>query len=110
VPRRSIRSQLTQWYALVMLAGTCLFGTVSYFALQRAIVNSTSGSVMRREARLFNYLHRLKTHDDSRNWLVQLQDYADTAPDGRLIQIYDIQGTRIFPLRGIPSLNISWPK
>src|ERR1700719_4531120 len=103
--RRSIRSQLTQWYALVMLAGLCLFGTVSYFALQRAIIKSTSGSVLRREARLFTYLHRPKTHGDSRNWLVQLQDYAEVAPDGRLIQIYTIAGTRIFPLPGAPGLS-----
>jgi two-component system heavy metal sensor histidine kinase CusS len=110
VPRRSIRSQLTQWYALVTLAGLCLFGTISYLVLQRAIVNSTSGSVLRREARIFNYLHRLEKHGDGRTWLIPLQDYADTAPDGRLIQIYDKQGTRIFPLRGVPALEISWPK
>ncbi|HWZ51885.1 MAG TPA: ATP-binding protein [Granulicella sp.] len=109
MPRRSIRSQLTQWYALVMLAGLCLFGTVSYFALQNAIINSTSGSVLRREARLFTYLHQLKTHGDSRNWLIQLQDYAATAPDGRLIQIYTIEGKRIFPLPGASDLDISWP-
>jgi heavy metal sensor kinase len=110
MPRRSIRSQLTQWYALVMLAGTCLFGTVSYFALQHAIVNSTSGSLLRREARLFNYLHRLQKDGDARNWLIQLQGYSDIAPDGHLIQIYNMQGTRIFPLRGSPSFDISWSK
>jgi two-component system, OmpR family, heavy metal sensor histidine kinase CusS len=110
VPRRSIRSQLTQWYALVMLAGTCLFGTVSYFALQHAIINGTSGSLMRRETRLFSYLHRLQSNGDTRTWLLQLQDYAATAPDGRLIQIYDRLGTRIFPLPGTPSLDIAWPK
>jgi two-component system heavy metal sensor histidine kinase CusS len=93
-----------------MLAGLCLFGTVSYFALRSATVDGTSGSLLRREARLLNYLHRLQAHGDTRNWLLQLQDYAATAPDGRFIEIYNQQGTRVFPLPGNPSLDIDWPK
>jgi two-component system heavy metal sensor histidine kinase CusS len=92
-----------------MLAGLCLFGAVSYFALQRATIDATGGSLQRREARLIHYLNRLQTHGDTRNWLLQLQDYAATAPDGRFIEIYDLHGTRVFPLPGTPSLDVTWP-
>ena len=105
--RRSIHAQLTQWYALVMLTGLCLFGTVTFFALRHAITASKKDTLVRREQRIFTYLHELEVNEDPRSWLLQLKDYADAAPEGDLIQVYDPQGNVIFPLRG--SKVIHWP-
>jgi hypothetical protein len=91
VSRRSIHAQLTQWYALVMLAGLCLFGTVTFFALRHAITASKKDTLVRREQRIFTYLHELELNEDPRSWLLQLKDYADAAPEGDLIQVYDPQ-------------------
>jgi two-component system heavy metal sensor histidine kinase CusS len=105
--RRSIHAQLTQWYALVMLAGLCLFGTVTFFALRHAITASKRDTLVRREQRIFTYLHELEVNEDPRSWLLQLKDYADAAPEGDLIQVYDLQGKLIFPHQG--AKVIQWP-
>lgn len=105
--RRSIHAQLTQWYALVMLTGLCLFGTVTFFALRHAITASKKDTLIRREQRIFTYLRELEVNEDPRSWLLQLKDYADAAPEGDLIQVFDPQGNLIFPQRG--GKVIHWP-
>jgi two-component system heavy metal sensor histidine kinase CusS len=107
VSRRSIHAQLTQWYALVMLTGLCLFGSVTFFALRHAITASKKDTLIRREQRIFTYLHELEVNEDPRSWLLQLKDYADAAPEGDLIQVFDPQGNLIFPQRGAKVLH--WP-
>jgi two-component system heavy metal sensor histidine kinase CusS len=90
-----------------MLAGLCLFGTVTFFALRHAITASKRDTLVRREQRIFTYLHELEANEDPRSWLLQLQDYAEAAPEGDLIQVYDLQNNLIFPLRGTKVIH--WP-
>ncbi|HEY4048188.1 MAG TPA: ATP-binding protein [Acidobacteriaceae bacterium] len=106
--RRSIRAQLTQWYAFVMLAGLCLFGTVTFLALRHAITASKKQTLERREQRVFTYLRQLEANRDPRPWTLQLRDYADTAPEGNLIQVYDAHN-RLFPQHGTQAVEIRWP-
>jgi heavy metal sensor kinase len=106
--RPSIRVQLTQWYALVVLVALCLFGVVSYIALRHAMAASKSDTLLRREERIFIYLHTLDPNRDSRPWLLQLGDYAKAAPEGELIQVYSAKGERLYP-HGTPALKVSWP-
>jgi two-component system, OmpR family, heavy metal sensor histidine kinase CusS len=107
--RRSVRLQLTQWYALAMLAGLCLFGTASFFALRHAITASKKDTLLHREQRVFTYFHELEVNEDPRSWVLQLRDYADAAPEGNLIQIYDHAGTRLFPQYNVRAVDIAWP-
>ena len=107
VSPRSIHAQLTQWYALVMLTGLCLFGTVTFFALRHAITASKKDTLVRREQRIFTYLHELEVNEDPRSWLLQLKDYADAAPEGDLIHVYDPQGNLVFPQQGAKIIH--WP-
>src|ERR1700730_9214119 len=107
--RRSVRLQLTQWYALAMLAGLCLFGTASFFALRHAITASKKDTLLHREQRVFTYFHELEVNEDPRSWVLQLRDYADAAPEGNLIQIYDRAVPRLFPQYNVRAVDIAWP-
>lgn len=108
VSRLSVRAQLTQWYAFVMLAGLCLFGTVSFFALRHAMAASKKATLLRREERVFTYLGELEVNKDPRSWTLQLKDYAEAAPEGNLIEIYDAHD-RLFPRIGTRAVEIQWP-
>ncbi|RZU39273.1 sensor histidine kinase [Edaphobacter modestus] len=109
VSRRSIRVQLTQWYALVVLVALCLFGVVSYVALRQAMAASKSDTLLRREGRIFTYLRELNANQDPGRWLLQLGDYATAAPEGELIQVYSAEGERLYPQSSTPAPKISWP-
>ena len=90
-----------------MLTGLCLFGTVTFFALRHAITASKKDTLARREERIFTYLHALEVNEDPRSWQLQLEDYADAAPEGDLIQVSDPQGNSIFPRQGAKIIH--WP-
>lgn len=92
-----------------MLAGLCLFGTMSFVALRQAITTSKRETLLRREQRIFAYLHELDANEDPRSWTLQLRDYAEAAPEGRLIEVDDLEGKRLFPQSDVPSPGIRWP-
>jgi len=44
------------------------------FALRHAITASKKDTLVRREQRIFTYLHELEVNEDPRSWLLQLKD------------------------------------
>jgi len=93
----SIRSRLTLWYALVLLAGFSIFGFGMWFALKQRML---AGLDARLAQRMQGVRVSLGARADirSRAQLQQeLTEFATEIPDGTLLQLRDHAGAVLLP-------------
>lgn len=94
---RSIRLQLTFWYTLVLLFGLSAFSVGSLLVLHGAVSTSKNSTLLRREERLLAFLNIRSIGINQHPLLDRLNVYAQFAPEGELIQVFDQSNRRIFP-------------
>jgi len=92
-----VRAKLMLLYFAVTFAGLILFGSLSYGALQYALLQGKRTHLQGREDRLISLLHENKTTSSPSILRDQLRNYALVTHEGNLFDIHSLDGALIFP-------------
>jgi len=92
-----VRAKLMLLYFIVTFAGLLLFGSLSYGALQYALLQGKKTHLQGREDRLISLLSENKTASSPAVLRDQLRNYALVTHEGNLFDIHALDGALIFP-------------
>ena len=105
----SISLRLTLWFSAIFLCGFIIFGVFIWFDLSASLSGGRDRTLGRRAERVVELIRN--TENDS----VVLQqakyrEFVEATPEGRLIQVYSLDGERLLPVAGPTALPFPWPK
>ena len=102
----SIRIRLSLWYSAVLLCGLLAFAFVLWFAVRASLFLSLDDAL---EQRVRGAIAVLEEEGRSTSPLPlireELGEYADSVPEGRLLEVRGPDGRLIFPQDPIPPLK-----
>ncbi len=102
----SIRIRLSLWYSAVLLAGLLVFAFVLWFAVRASLFHSLDDAL---DQRVRGAIAVLEEEGRGPTPLPsireELGEYADSVPEGRLLEVRGPDGRLIFPQDPLPPLN-----
>ncbi len=102
----SIRVRLSLWYSAVLLAGLLAFAFLLWFAVRASLFRSLDDAL---EQRVRGAIAVLEEEGRSTSPLPsireELGEYADSVPEGRLLEVRGPDGQLIFPQDPLPPLK-----
>lgn len=105
----SISLRLTFWFSAIFLCGFIVFGAFMWLNLGASLHSGRDRTLGRRAARLADLLQN--TEDDPAGVLqTKYADFVEGTPEGRLIQVYSLNGTRLLPVANATATPFPWPK
>jgi heavy metal sensor kinase len=103
----SLSLRLTAWFSAIFLGGFVLFGCIMWLDLAYSLSQGRDRTLTRRATRIADMLEATSASArairESR-----FEQLADVIPEGNLIQVFDISGTRVLP-RNSPAPDFPWP-
>ena len=106
--RFSISLRLTFWFSAVFLAGFLIFGAALYFDLAYSLGAGRDKTLLNRARRLQELLESTRAESEARRF-AKFFDFTEATPEGNLIQVFDSQGTRVYPPAGLQAVRFPWP-
>ncbi len=102
----SIRVRLSLWYSAVLVAGLLVFTFVLWFAVRASLFHSLDDAL---EQRVRGAIAVLEEEGRATSPLPlireELGEYADSVPEGRLLEVRGPDGQLIFPQDALPPLK-----
>ena len=105
--KTSISFRLTCWFSGVFLLGFLTFGTAMWFDLSYQLAKGRDRTLSRRGIRLTDLLKAAQNETVGQR-ARKFEEFADAMPEGNLIHLYDLHGTRIYPKVMDPP-DFPWP-
>jgi heavy metal sensor kinase len=105
--RFSISFQLTAWFSAVFLVGFIMFGVAMWLDLAYFTSHGRSRTLARRASRLVELMRSSVNANDGQR-AYRFSEFADSTPEGNLIQILDGRGSRLLPVAPVPP-DFPWP-
>jgi len=99
----SIRSRLTIWYSLVMLAGFALFGVTAWYALQNRLMAAVDVRLALRMQGVRSALGETAEVQTRPQLAKELGEYIGEVPDGSVVQLRDRSGVLFFGSANLPA-------
>jgi heavy metal sensor kinase len=103
----SLSLRLTAWFSAIFLGGFVLFGCIMWLDLAYSLSQGRDRTLSRRATRIADMLDATSasapTVRESR-----FEQLTDVIPEGNLIQVFDIAGTRVLP-RNSSAPGFPWP-
>jgi heavy metal sensor kinase len=105
----SISLRLTLWFSAIFLCGFVVFGVFIWFDLSASLSSGRDRTLGRRAERMVDLLKHEEKDSDT---LLQAKyrEFVEATPEGRLIQVYSIDGQRILPPVEARDAQFPWPK
>jgi two-component system, OmpR family, heavy metal sensor histidine kinase CusS len=103
--RWSIRTRLTLWYSLVLLAGLALFGAGVWTVVSRAMLGSLDDDLRQQANGVAMVLRSESDPAEPQKMTEELAEYVRATPGGNLVEVRDAQGRRIL---ASAALNVDW--
>ncbi len=106
---RSLRVRLSLLSIVFTLASMSCLGLFSYWYLGRALASSRRQTMDRREARILAYINSWPRRDTSLTLEEKLRLLSTAIAETDVIQVYDLQGTRLYSSPGADTFKVDWP-
>lgn len=106
---RSLRVRLSLLYVAFMLGSMCCLGLFSYLYLGRALASSRQETMKKREARIVDFINTWPQRDNSLTLVEKLRQLSTAVAATDAIQVYDLDGARIYSSPGPDLYDIGWP-
>jgi heavy metal sensor kinase len=105
----SISLRLTLWFSAIFLCGFVVFGVFIWFDLSASLSSGRDRTLGRRAERMVDLLKHEEKDSDT---LLQAKyrEFVEATPEGRLIQVYSIDGKRLLPPVEADGVQFPWPK
>ena len=88
----SIRSRLTIWYSLVLLAGLLLFGGAMWLVISHSLMASLDDALVAQAKGVRTVIQSDFRPEKPRHLYEELSEYVDATPEGNLTEVLDPQG------------------
>jgi signal transduction histidine kinase len=98
----SIRSRLTLWYAVAMLAALAIFGVTAWFALQGRLMAGVDARLAQRMQGIRNSLGNSAEIESREQLVKELAEFLSEVPDGTVVQLRDGAGSLLPGSRDLP--------
>lgn len=108
-PRFSISLRLTLWISSVFVCGFIVFGAGMWFDLAYSLSQGRTKTITGRALRLATLLRNTQSESADRE-SAKFNDFAEATPEGRFIQVYDLNGNRIYPEVPVLKIDFPWPR
>jgi heavy metal sensor kinase len=105
----SISLRLTLWYSAIFLCGFIIFGVFIWFDLSASLSNGRDRTLGRRAERVVELIRNTE-NDSALLRQTKYKEFVEATPEGRLIQVYSLEGERLLPAAGPTALPFPWPK
>jgi heavy metal sensor kinase len=105
----SISLRLTIWFSVVFLCGFIVFGIVMWADLATSLGNGRDRTLTRRAMRASELLAATR-NDPPAIRSARYNDFADSTPEGNLIEIVDGTGRRLYPESMLAPASFPWPR
>ena len=103
----SLPIRLTAWYSAIFLGGFALFGVVMWIDLAYSLAQGRDRTLTRRAARIVELL-QTESNNSAAEREAQFARLTDVIPEGKLIQVFDAEGSRVLP-RQSAAPDFPWP-
>jgi heavy metal sensor kinase len=107
--RFSISLRLTLWISVVFVCGFLVFGAGMWLDLAYSLGQGRTRTVSARARRLAELLESTQFEPPERE-ATKYNDFVEATPEGRFIQVYDLQGSRVYPEPASPAVDFPWPR
>ena len=104
----SISLRLTLWFSAIFLCGFAGFGGVMWFDLEHSLLQGRDKTLGNRARRLVEMLE-VPGGEDARRRAHRYQEFVEATPEGRLVEVFRPDGSRLFPPAGEPGSGFPWP-
>lgn len=104
----SISLRLTFWFSAIFLCGFIVFGAFIWLDLGASLRGGRDRTLGRRAERLADLLEKPED-DPARSLEKKYSDFVEGTPEGRLIQVYSLSGSRLLPEANAPAVPFPWP-
>jgi heavy metal sensor kinase len=104
----SVSVRLTAWFSAIFLCGFIAFGLAMRFDLAYSLSSGRDRTLARRAARLKELMNSARA-DSPEHRAAKFAEFAEATPEGQLIQVFDLNGTRLYPMTPAPA-GFPWPQ
>ena len=105
----SISLRLTLWFSAIFLCGFIIFGVFIWFDLSASLSSGRDRTLGRRAERVVDLIKNTE-RDSVMAQQTKYREFVEATPEGRLIQVYSLDGERLLPATGPTALAFPWPK
>lgn len=105
---RSLGFRLSSWYALFTIVWMVCWGTSSYLYLREALASSRQRTMIKREHRLLKYMQDEDLWGAPGSLHRQFHHFLEATAETEIIQVFSLDGTRLYPRPGKPARKIVW--
>lgn len=106
---RSVRVRLGLWYVIFTLVWMSCVGLFSYFYLSNALASSRFKTMSGREERFLAFINEEMSAYPTKSLDREVRHFRQANASTDLIQIFDLDGHRIFPAAETLVPALSWP-
>lgn len=106
--RFSISLRLTSWISAVFICGFIVFGAGMWFDLAYSLSQGRTKTITGRARRLTQLLQSTQFETPERE-AAKYNDFVEATPEGKFIQVYDLDGSRVYPEPAAPAVKFPWP-
>jgi heavy metal sensor kinase len=105
----SISLRLTLWISAAFICGFVAFGGAMWLDLNHTTSQGRTKTITGRARRLAELLQSTQFEPSDRE-SAKFNDFAEATPEGRFIQVYDLDRNRIYPEPPAPAVDFPWPR
>lgn len=105
----SISLRLTLWFSAIFLCIFVFFGVYIWLDLSTSLSSGRDRTLGRRADRMADLLKHIES-DPTATQLTKYREFVEATPEGRMIQVYALDGRRLLPPEGSSNAEFPWPK
>jgi heavy metal sensor kinase len=105
----SISLRLTLWFSATFLLGFLLFGAIMFAQLSYSLNSGRDRTLTNRAGRALSVLDGCP-HQPFRQCANEFAELVEVNPEGHLIQVFNSEGARVFPVKSGKGQDFPWPK
>jgi heavy metal sensor kinase len=105
----SISLRLTLWFSAIFLCLFAVFGAYIWFDLSTSLSSGRDRTLGRRADRMVDLLNHMEG-DSADLQQTKYREFVEATPEGRMIQVYSIDGERLLPPVAATNVEFPWPK